>query len=290
MMTLAATAPPVALITGAAGVLGREIALELAVRGYQLVLTDLAIDNRPAEWELQLTTTAQHPPLFAVLDVTQAESWDAIHKTIRERFGRLDVLINAAGILAVGEYPETSWQQSQAVLRVNLEGTMLGCHTLYPLLHQAPGGAHVINIASYAGFVALPWCSAYNASKAAVIAFTETLHNEWAKTDIRVTVVCPGFFQSGLLAAVSDPVIQDVVEHIIDKSPLTARQVAKAIAKSLTRYRLYVVVPSYARSAWYTKRLAPVMLLKAVSRKAHQMRERFGQRRQSGRTGSTESS
>ncbi|MEW1751828.1 SDR family NAD(P)-dependent oxidoreductase [Streptomyces angustmyceticus] len=198
----------VALITGATGGIGAATAELFARQGARLVLTD--VDRQPlAEMGERL---AKHggEVVTAVLDVTSARAWDTVIATVRRRFGRLDVLVNIAGIVdwpGIEDTDETSWDR---VVEVNQKGTWLGMKAAMPLL-RASGRGSVINTSSVLGLVGGGAAAAYTASKGAVRLLTKTAAVEYARDNVRVNSVHPG--------VIATPMIQDLLDEQGDRQP-----------------------------------------------------------------------
>ncbi|MBX3010380.1 MAG: SDR family oxidoreductase [Caldilineaceae bacterium] len=199
----------IALITGAASGIGRATVVRFLAEGAQVVATDT---NTNALAELAATVAATGHRLTTLpCDVTQlAETQQVVAATV-ERFGRLDILVNSAGITPRTVDPAADiaarWD---AVLAVNARGTMLMCHAAVAAMRQTGGGA-IVNLASIMGLVgyptALPFSdgfSAYPQSKGAVVQLTRDLGVRVAREGIRVNAVCPGFVYTALTANVTD--------------------------------------------------------------------------------------
>ncbi|MBH3121866.1 SDR family oxidoreductase [Serratia ureilytica] len=175
----------VALITGGAAGIGLAIAERYLQNGARVALLDRA--PQVAEVARQLDTEAA---LGVVADVTEAASVERAVAQIEAHFGRLDVLVNSAGIVALHpaeELPEAAWD---ATLAVNLKGVFLTCQAVGRRFIRQRGGS-IINLASQAGVVALPNHLAYCASKAGVIGLTQVLALEWGPHNVRVNAISP---------------------------------------------------------------------------------------------------
>ncbi len=184
-------ADQVAVVTGAAQGLGRALAAGLIDCGVSVVLADTATER--------LQTTAEEftarggRVLSVITDVSDAAAVDALASRTLEHFGRVDIVVNNAGIATHGGRPlwQTDPQDWQRVLAVNVLGVVHGIQAFVPHLVTA-GAGHVVNIASLAGLTATPFAGAYCASKHAVVAISETLRAELEAMGlpIGVTVAC----------------------------------------------------------------------------------------------------
>jgi NAD(P)-dependent dehydrogenase (short-subunit alcohol dehydrogenase family) len=183
----------VAIITGAAQGIGRQIAQVLAARGYALALNDL---RSPAE------TTALAQGLGAgtlelVGDISDESAVQLFAEQVIARWGRVDVLVNNAGISCISPAEMTSAAEIRRVLDVNLVAPFLtsqafGTHML------AAGSGSIVNIASIAGLVGVADRAAYNASKHGLIGLTRTLAAEWGHRGVRTNAVCPGWVKTAM--------------------------------------------------------------------------------------------
>lgn len=194
----------IALVTGAASGIGRACARRLAIEGAQVVLTDRKLaDGAAAADELGA------PHVFRALDVTDPAAWaSAVDETVRA-FGRLDVLVNAAGVGVMHDIERTTLEEWRLVHAVNSEGTFLGCQAAIRAM-KATGGGSIINVSSVAGIVADADLAAYCASKGAVRLLTKSvaLHTARAGYGIRCNSVHPAFIDTpmvdAMLTAVAD--------------------------------------------------------------------------------------
>lgn len=189
----------VALVTGGASGLGEAIARRFAAEGAAVVLADIDAGNGKA-----LAAEMGGGASFVVLDVTKEDQWIAAFEEIEARHGRLDVLVNCAGITTYGSVEEVTLDAFRHELDVDLLGPFLGCKHAVPLMRRAKtemGGGSVINIASMASIRAEHYLVAYNAAKAGVTHMTKSvaLHYAKAGTGIRCNSVHPGVIHTPIL-------------------------------------------------------------------------------------------
>lgn len=194
----------VAVVTGAAQGLGRALAAGLLDRGVSVALADIAQERLHDTAEAFAAQGGQVLPV--VTDVSDAAAVGALASRTLEHFGRVDVVVNNAGIVTARHARplwETDPEDWRRVLAVNLLGVVHGIQAFVPHLVTA-GAGHVVNIASLAGLMAMPFRIAYCASKHAVVAISETLRAEldMLGLPIGVAVVCPGYVRTPMTEGV----------------------------------------------------------------------------------------
>jgi NAD(P)-dependent dehydrogenase (short-subunit alcohol dehydrogenase family) len=181
----------VAVVTGGAQGIGRRVAEVLADQGYTLALIDVRESGE--------TVGAVRERGQEVLDVSGDVSVEAdvaaFTERVRERFGRVDVLVNNAGISLITPAEDTGAEQWRRVLEVNLTGPFLLSQSFGRMMLEAGVGS-IINVASIAGLAGVADRAAYNASKHALIGLTRTLAAEWGGRGVRVNAVCPGWVKT----------------------------------------------------------------------------------------------
>ena len=187
----------VALITGGASGMGASHARAFVAEGARVVIAD--VDMRGAD---ELATELGERATAFELDVTDAEQWAAAVAFAEAHFGRLDVLVNNAGILHSAPLTETTDEQWELVMTVNATSVFFGMRAAVPALARA-GNASIVNISSTAGIRGIPAMHAYTASKFAVTGLTKSAALELSGSGIRVNSVHPGSIRTPMTAALS---------------------------------------------------------------------------------------
>lgn len=192
----------VALVTGAAAGIGRGVAERLAAEGATLALGDIQGDRLE---ELARSLEAQHGirALAIRYDAGDAESCRSLVDRTVAAFGRIDALLNIAGILAWGHFTETDDATWQRLMRINLDGVFYVTRHAMPHLIATKGA--IINTSSTSGLTGHPYYVAYGTTKGALIMFSKALAVEYVKQGVRVNVVCPGAIESEITKDVPHP-------------------------------------------------------------------------------------
>src|ERR1035441_9246642 len=181
----------VAVITGASQGIGRRTAEVLAGKGYALALNDIQSTAGALESVGRTGTEAIEVPG----DVSSESDVERIAHTVQQHYGRVDVLVNNAGISFIRPAEETGAQEWRRVLEVNLTGPFLMCRAFGKLMLERGEGA-IVNVASVAGLAGIGDRAAYNASKHGLIGLTRTLASEWGGRGVRSNAVCPGWVKT----------------------------------------------------------------------------------------------
>ena len=179
----------VALITGGAGGIGSVIGTLFAEEGATVNISD--INEYQGKKVVDEINSRGGKAVFMKLDVTSVENWKEVVRNAINLFGRVDILVNTAGILISKSIEEMSPEEWDKVIKVNLYGTFYGCKYILPAMKKSKGGS-IINIGSIMGIVAFPNEVSYDASKGAIRMLTKAIAIEYGKYNIRVNCLHPG--------------------------------------------------------------------------------------------------
>jgi NAD(P)-dependent dehydrogenase (short-subunit alcohol dehydrogenase family) len=186
----------VVVVTGAAGGIGRALALAFAARGASVVAVDVD-GNRLAGVKGELEAAGAEARAYAV-DVSNADEVGKLCDDVFRDMGRADVLCNNAGVAAAGDFESLTLDDLRWVVEVNLMGVINGCRSFYPRMIEQ-GRGHIVNTASAGGIAPFPALNIYCATKFGVVGFSETLRAEAALHGIGVTVICPGVIATDIV-------------------------------------------------------------------------------------------
>ncbi len=206
-----------AVVTGGGSGIGAAICRAFAEQGARVIVADVSEENgRRVADELDGAT-------FVRTDVTDFGSVEAAVRRAVERHGRLDIMVNCAGLGYVGTVQETEWADWDRLFAVNVKGVFHGCRAAVDrMLGQEPKGGAIVNLASVAGLVCVPRRFAYSATKGAVIAMTRELAGDYVRSGIRCNAIAPGTIDTPLVHAYVDRFFTDRKEETI--AELHARQ------------------------------------------------------------------
>lgn len=264
-----------AVVTGAASGIGQAFAVELAARGGTVVVSD--IDMVGAQRTVEVISDQGGKATAVHCDVAHLEDVRALADAAQEFFGDAPtVVVNNAGVGAggprIGEGPIDDWQWT---LGINLWGPIHGCHVFAPILRDAaergtPGG--IINVASAASFGAAPRMAAYNVSKAGVLSLSETLAAEMAGVDVTVSVLCPTFVKTNIVAnGRINEKSSSAADTLMRWTGMSPAKVARICLDTHDRGGLHVLPQLDAKVGWQIKRTVPGLYTRAVG-----LLDRFG--------------
>jgi NADP-dependent 3-hydroxy acid dehydrogenase YdfG len=222
-------------ITGAARGIGHATAKALLRRGARVVIGDRDVNAL----EAAVTALDRLGPVSGYpLDVTNRQSFaEFLDKARSEGGGRIDVLINNAGVMPIGPFLHQSEQAIRSAIEVNLYGVLNGCQLALPEMVARRGG-HIVNIASMAGMLAVPGQAVYAGTKFAVVGLTTALADEFASAGVEVSVVMPTFTNTELISGTHPTAAQ---------KPVQPADIAAAVVKVLDKPTTTVSVPPWGR-------------------------------------------
>jgi NAD(P)-dependent dehydrogenase (short-subunit alcohol dehydrogenase family) len=258
-------------ITGGASGLGRALAERYARAGWRVCIGDIHVE-RGAETVAHLATLGADAH-FLRCDVTADSDLSSAAAWLQQTWGGVDVVVNNAGVAASGGIDEVSIGDWQWIVDINLLGVVRGCKAFAPMLKRQ-GHGHIVNIASMAGLVSPPLMTAYCATKAAVVALSESLRLELAGDGIAVSVVCPAFFRTNLTESLraGSPGVERLTRQLVERARLDATEIADRVYRGVERGELYVVTHTDGRLAWLAKRFLPsAVYLRLFGRQTRKM-------------------
>jgi short-subunit dehydrogenase len=254
-----------AVITGGASGLGLATAELLAARGWKIALLDRNAPRLASATEALRALGSPHCEGFAV-DTTDEAAVKFAVDAFAGRLGGIDLALNSAGVAAAGSLDETPSADWRWILEINVLGVVHSCRAEAPHM-VAAGRGLIVNVASAAAFMSAPSMGAYNASKAAVVALSETLRHELAADGVQVAVAMPGFFRTRLMEHARAPAdARAFAERLMDRSSMAASDIAGEILARASTGEMHLVLPSTYRWLWRFKRLAPRSFMRWLAR------------------------
>ncbi len=268
----------VAAVTGAASGIGRALAVNLAHKGCNLALSDVN--------EAELTKTKDSLSdcnIKVSTHVVNVGSREDVYRYADEvvaEHGRVDLIINNAGVTVNTRLEDATYEDMEWLMGINLWGVIYGTKAFLPhLKNQAEG--HIVNIASINSIVPIPWNGPYNASKYAVMGFTETLAQELAGTSVRVTCVHPGGVKTNIVRNCRMDENQKYnsskfAKEFDDFAKTTPEQAASIIIKGIQKNDLKVFVGMDAKMLNLCRRMFPGLTIKMLGKIATHQRNKAG--------------
>jgi short-subunit dehydrogenase len=270
----------VVVITGAGSGIGRELALNLAARGAVLALSD---KDEVGLLETAERCTARHAREVRTdkLDVSDREAMRHYAASVREEQGRVNVVVNNAGVALHGDFEETSYEDFEWLMGVNFWGVVQGTKEFLPhLIHSGDG--HLVNISSLFGLMGMPGEAAYNAAKFGVRGFTEAVRMEMlvAGHPVRVSCVHPGGIKTAIARSARTTASQDpvAVARLFDKklAKTSAETAAQVIVDGMLKDKARIVVGSDAKVLDAYVRVVGARYQSTVSKVAGRIMARAG--------------
>ena len=271
----------IAIVTGAASGIGQALATALATRGDTVVVADIDGDGA----ERAAHDMARHGPgaaTAAAVDVRNAAAVRALVHDTHRRYGRLDVMVNNAGIAVGGEADELLLAHWNRVIDVNLRGVVHGVSAAYPVMTAQRSG-QIVNTASLTGLIPAPGLTPYAMTKHAVVGLSLSLRAEAAAYGVGVTAVCPGFVDTPILdkggpddlpQPANSEHWREMARHFQPRLYSAAR-LADDIVRAIDRNAALVIAPASARVAWRLWRYAPFVVNRIAGRQLAWTRSTF---------------
>lgn len=243
----------VAIVTGAARGIGRATAKALLEQGCTVVVADL---DQVAAQGVVRELSAVGPVHNLPLDVTDPEAFVALVQRVEADVGPVDILVNNAGVMVLGGFDALDPRADQLQLDINVSGVIHGMRAVLPGMRER-GRGHVVNIASAAGRVGLPFAAVYSATKFAVIGLTEGIRLEMEGSGIDFSYVCPSLVDTELIAGAKRPRFPPVA------SP---EDVANAVVRALKTGKVELYVPRITRISAVLPAVLPRFAVEALGR------------------------
>ncbi|MDT8279056.1 MAG: SDR family oxidoreductase [Erythrobacter sp.] len=244
-------------ITGGASGIGRATALHFAAKGWFVGVADI----NEAGMAETLSAIAGEAKWAGRLDVRDRAAWDAaLSDFAATAGGRIDAMVNNAGIGTGGALAELGKDEIDACLDINLRGVLYGAQAVYPFLKAAAPGSALVNIASAAGITGGSGMSVYSATKFAVRGIAESLDAEWAPDGIKVSSICPSFIDTPLLDGTGNRNTNENIRTRVTSAGLEitpVEEVAQAIWNAVHGDAVHYLVGKTARQLAFAKRWMP---------------------------------
>ncbi len=222
----------VIIITGASSGMGEAAARHLAAEGARVVLA--ARRTERIDTLAKEITNAKGKALSIATDVTNHKDMERLAAVTMENFGRIDVLINNAGVMPLSPIERLKIDEWDQMINVNFKGVLYGIAAVLPYMKEQKSG-HIINTASVAAYKVFPASAVYSATKYAVRALTEGLRQEVKPYNIRTTIIAPGAVKTELLQHISDRDVQSVNEEYVGRVGVSPDSYARMAAFAVSQ-------------------------------------------------------
>ena len=217
----------VVVVTGASRGIGKEIALKYAENGYNVAINYVSDKTNVEELEKEFKEKGAEA-LIVKADVSKSEQVQEFIKAVIEKYGKIDVLVNNAGITRDMLLMRMKEEDFDKVIEINLKGTFLVTKEVVPYMMKKRDGK-IISLSSVVGVTGNAGQCNYSASKAGIIGFTKSIAKELASRNIRANAVAPGFIDTDMTNVLSDEVKENINKQIPMRRMGTAREVANVV-------------------------------------------------------------
>jgi NAD(P)-dependent dehydrogenase (short-subunit alcohol dehydrogenase family) len=267
-----------AIVTGGASGIGRALAKELAKRGCEVVLADRQIQ---LAGEVASGIRASGGKASALeIDVTDYSAVERLVRETTERTGRLDYIVNNAGIGIGGNVRDYTIQDWDQIVDVNLRGVINGVQAAYPIMIKQ-GFGHIVNTASMAGLIPSPAVVAYSTTKHAIVGLSKSLRAEAASVGVYVSVLCPGVIRTPILEGgrygrMSTEIPPETMRQLWEKlRPMPADVFACKAINAIAKNKAIIVVPLWWKLFWWINRLSPSLGITLAERNFQKVQKRL---------------
>ncbi len=251
----------VALVTGAASGIGQATSLKFAQEQADLIITDLDEDRLKGTTAQVRALGRKVLPIRA--DISRRDEVEALCNKALDEFGRVDILMNNAGVALYADIIDTDLADWEWLLGINLWGPIYAMHFLLPQMIARKSG-HIINISSWVGLLGIPANGAYAASKFGIVGLSESLRAELEQFGIGVTVVCPGIVQTNIFKAIRVRGFKPEATKMPGFLGTTPEGAANKIVRAVKKDQA-LVLTDFAKIAYGIRRLSPA-LARQISR------------------------
>jgi short-subunit dehydrogenase len=268
----------VAVVTGAAGGIGRATSVALARAGCDLAISDVrAVD---LEETAALVRATGRRVICHEVDVSDRARMEAYADEVVDAYGAVHVLVNNAGVTVTKTFAEHTLDDFDWLLGINLNGVIYGCKVFLPHLERTDE-AHIVNLSSVFGLAGIPTQTSYCASKFAVRGFSEALWTELRPLGIGVTHVCPAGVRTGIASAARTEKreARELAERLIARG-VTPEYAADKIVAAIRGNRMRLLISPTARAIDLVKRAAPAAVQRLIGAQFARMRRDRGSRRE----------
>ena len=254
----------IAIVTGAGSGIGFALSEAMVRRGDTVVMT-----GRRDTVHAAAQVADRAGPGHATAVIADVRDADAVRRVVDDtvdRHGRLDVLVNNAGVGVGGYTHELSLEHWDRAIDVNIRGVVHGVHAAYPHMLEQQSG-HILNVASVAGLIPGVLLVPYAMAKHAVVGLTMSLRGEAAEHGVRVSALCPGVVETPILDKGNPPDLPPVQNELPGREmlqrmnpPMPADQLARHTLRAMDRNTAIIIAPRQARTYWWAYRLAPAAI------------------------------
>ena len=257
-----------ALVTGAGSGIGRATALALAAQGARVLVAD--IDEASAKVTAERCAAMGRDAQAHRLDVADRAAVHELAKHIESEHGPLDILVNNAGVGMAGRFLDTSHDDWDWIIGINLRGAINCCLAFGPAMVERRHG-HVVNVSSGLAYTPRATEPAYVTTKAAILALSRCLRHDWREAGIGVSAICPGVIATPILSRTrfrgetAQPDRVDRAQRLFSRGH-SPESVAKAIVSAVRNNRAVVPVGVEAHVGWVLSRVLPVPLADGIGR------------------------